>query len=77
MTKLTPRAYEQIGCDLYGAQWAEFLARTLDVPPKQIRGCAQGGAEIPRRIELAVRWLAGHPERARALGRPPRAEALT
>ena len=46
MNKLTPRAFEQIGRDLFGHPWAESLARALDVPPKQPLRYAQGGVEI-------------------------------
>ena len=77
MNKLTPRAFEQIGRDLFGHPWAESLARALDVPPKQPLRYAQGGVEIPRDVQLAMLYLAGHPEEAQAHGRPPPAEART
>ncbi len=76
MNKLTPRTFEQIGRDLFGDPWAESLARALDVPLKQPRRYAQDGAEIPRHVQLAVCWLAQHPEQAKALGRPVQAAAL-
>ncbi len=65
---MTPRQLEKIGKNIWGVRWKSPLARALCMTYSHVNRYTTGEFEIPRRTDLAVRWLGEHPEEAEELG---------
>ena len=65
---MTPNQLEHIGRRVWGGRWKSPLARAIGMSYNQINGYMNGTFEIPRTVELAVKWLDEHPDKARELG---------
>lgn len=59
---------ERAGRGLFGERWQSPLARAVGVSIPQMQRYAKGSYEIPRAVELAVKYLSAHPKIAQEYG---------
>ena len=65
---MTPKQLERIGRRVWGGRWKSPLARAIGMSYQHVNAYMNGAFEIPRTVELAVKYLDANPEEARELG---------
>ncbi len=65
---MTPKQLERIGRRVWGGRWKSPLARAIGMSYIQINAYMNRRFDIPRTVELAVKYLDANPDEARELG---------